>query len=166
MSCTKNKQRSDYLYYSDPISEINNGLITKANHSLTQVNHLDDLVGLKLIAIRKWSTQTELESRGIAHTAVDTIPQALNMLIMRDFDAIYSGVESISYYAKQANLTSEIDVVYFPGLPAKKLHMCLGKKTPNASTLLQQFNRGLAAIKVNGQFDAIANKYALAGRTL
>lgn len=161
LSCTKNQQRSQFLYYSSPINQITRGLILKASHPQQDIRTLQQASHLKIIAIRKWSTQTELESKGIKHTQVDTIPQALDMLLMRDFDAIYSGIESIEYYAKQADMGDKIRSHTLVSQPPKNLYLCLGKKTPNALTILKQFNAGLVTIKKNGQLDAILNKYKL-----
>ncbi len=161
LSCTKNQQRSQYLYFSSPINEINRGLILKASNPLEDIHNLQQASHLKIIAIRKWSTQTELESKGIKHTQVDTIPQALDMLLMRDFDAIYSGIESISYHAKQAGMGDKIRTYPLPSQTPKQLYMCIGKKTPNALDILEKFNAGLAAIKNNGQLDSILSQFNL-----
>lgn len=161
LSCTKNQQRSQYLYFSAPINAINRGLILKANHPQENIRTLQQASHLKIIAIRKWSTQTELESNGIKHTRVDTIPQALDMLLMRDFDAIYSGIESIEYYAKQADIGNKIRTHKLASKPPQNLYLCLGKKTPNALAILNKFNEGLATLKKTGQLDSILNQYNL-----
>ncbi|EGU55225.1 ABC-type transporter periplasmic subunit family 3 [Vibrio nigripulchritudo ATCC 27043] len=149
VSCTKNNYRAKYMLFSQPINEINNGLIVKNDSNIPPPKSIEDLRGLKLIAIHKWNTQTELNNHGIAHAQANSIPQALDMLLMRNFDAIYSGTESITYFAKQAQLGNKLKVVLFEERPPITLHMCLGKKMRNAESIMTRFNQDLAQYNKN-----------------
>ena len=144
VSCTKNNDRSKYMLFSDPIDAINNGLIFRNSYTGTPPKHISDLNGINLIAIHKWNTQTELVRNNIPHAQANSIPQALDMLLRRDFDAIYSGTESVKYFAERSHKQNKLKVVLFEDSKPITLHMCLGKRTPNAKEIMVRFNQDLA----------------------
>ncbi|MBD1555622.1 transporter substrate-binding domain-containing protein [Vibrio sp. S9_S30] len=147
VSCTKNKSRSQYMLFSDPIDTINNGLIVRNSYIGAPLKHISDLNGIKLIAIHKWNTQTELVRNNIPHAQANSIPQALDMLLRRNFDAIYSGTESVKYFAEKSHKQDKLKVILFEERPPITLHMCLGKQTPNAREIIARFNQDLATYK-------------------
>lgn len=161
ISCTHTNDRAKFVHFSEPVNHINIGLIVKADYRGQLPPKFAGMSSLKMLAIRGWSTQKILTKHGIEHTSAESMAEAFNLLIFRDYDAIHTGLESGRFYAKTTNQLDLIRSHTFEDKVPTALYLCTSKKHPNALKLHQSFAKGLNIIRENGILDNIRHKYGM-----
>ncbi len=161
VTCSKVKERFSFADLSDQISSTRMAMITHRDYSGAPLSVVDDLHNRKVIAINGYSTQKELIKKGIKHSSVNRIEDALAVLLRRNQDVFYIGWESAAYVAQQMGILDELDFAGIAGVDEHRFYLCFSKKWPASKKLLKTFNNGLKIIQENGIFQSIHARYGL-----
>lgn len=156
LSCGYNKERDERLYLSDPISVGTHGYFVREDYSGPLFNSVEEFRGHNITAVLGYSSQKELEERGINHTTARTDKIALNILMAQRVDVFFGTLEANIFIAKQNDLSHKLK--HYP-LYSKNYHLCFSKKWDRAREILSQFNHSLAQVRADGTYDAIHDKY-------
>ena len=156
LTCARDESRYAHLYYSDAISVGTAGYFFRNNYPDPNFESIEALRGQKIVAVRGYTSQLQLESLNINHTLVRTDEIALNVLIGERIDFYYSSKEANEFIANQLGVTEKIK---FHPLKSKNYHLCFSKKWQKSQELLTKFNDALAKLKADGSYKQIHDKY-------
>ncbi len=117
---------------------------------------MSDVRGLKTGGILENSTLKSVQEVNPDTMKFRTIKLAVQNLIKGVFDYFYQIKETTGYVTKLMGVTGELK---FAAIKAKYYVVCFSKKWPDAENLVNKFNKGLAAVKADGTYDAIHDKY-------
>jgi polar amino acid transport system substrate-binding protein len=156
---TKNDEREIDMLYSEPINELNIFLFKKKNKSFPN----DDLTKKTMCIPSGWDllVYTEVtEKFNVKITRPVDLESCMRMLAKDRVDFLLIsekvGKNAIEKQFGKDSLIEGTPIKYF----TKKinLYFIIPKKYPHAKKLLQDFNMGLAKIKINGIYDKIVEK--------
>ncbi|ASP40649.1 amino acid ABC transporter substrate-binding protein [Bacterioplanes sanyensis] len=155
------QERSAYLRYSDHYAINQVKFITKADSSF-EYTGMDSLAGKSVGIVRGYGYGDEFLTAG--HFAR---PEANNLVLnLRKLMAGRIDMTLEDEIVARSQMTGAgLDVSQFRftsnSLSENKLHVTSGLANARSEELINAFNKGLAAIKANGTFDAIMKKYGI-----
>ncbi|EPJ47080.1 MAG: hypothetical protein OFPI_03400 [Osedax symbiont Rs2] len=161
VTCSKVKERLSFADLSEQISSTRMAVITHRNYSGAPLSVVDDLRNKKVIAVNGFATQKELVKNGIKHSSVNSIEDALAVLLRRNQDVFYIGWESAAYVAQQMGILDKLNFAGVASVDDHPFYLCFSKKWPASKKLLKTFNKGLKIIQENGTFQNIHARYGL-----
>ncbi|MFD2206143.1 substrate-binding periplasmic protein [Kiloniella antarctica] len=156
LTCAKNKERSNYIIFSDPISDFTHGFFVRSEFQGPVPKSLRDVRGQKIASIKGYESQQELLDAGLEPLEVTNTPSAIKTLLARRFDYLYVAEETTAFTIKNMGHT---DKFAFHPLGKKSFHFCFSKNYPNVEKIVVEFNETLAKIKLSGWYDEIHAKY-------
>jgi len=158
LSCAYNKEREEYVLFSNPISYTTRTFAVREDHTGVEILGFADAASLEVVVVSGYSSEKELITSDVPHKAVINDKVALNLLLFRNMDAFFTSKESVMWLAKKMGHS---DKLRFFDLPQSKrdYHLCFSRKWPGVKSLANKFNSGLAQIKADGTLEAIHAKY-------
>jgi len=155
-SCSYDPSRNDKLIYSDPLGE--NGVVVFYNRSNkpAPIKSLDGLSERKVGVVRGYSLQQELVDRNVKPTLVNDEVSGIKLLIGGRIEFFYSFKDPALYAL--ANHFEERDIGYFE-IKKDNYYACFNKFAPDVANTVKNLNAGLAAIRADGTYDRILEKY-------
>lgn len=165
-------QRAEDYYYSEPIFDIDVGLIARKELNIEKYQSLESLESYTIGVMRgafygsKFDSATNLDKIVVTNQAT-----AARMLLARRVDLVAASIPVFEYELKalrkfgtqngfiKADQPPVTTVVLKPLLSTEKLHLLFNRVNPNSPKMLEDFNRGLAKIRANGTFAKILAKH-------
>ncbi|WP_419905108.1 substrate-binding periplasmic protein [Kiloniella sp.] len=158
VTCGKSPGRESFAYLSDPISQARVAIVTSSDFE-GMLQSIQDLHGLKVIAVTDWVTERELTAANVDHGTVRSLEIGLNTLAHREVDAFYVGWESAQYLAQVLGYREKFSYHQVTDKEPVPFHVCFSKLWPGHQNLAKRFNTALAQIRASGLYDRIRAKY-------
>ncbi len=158
LSCGQRKDRAQYLYYSDPISQVTWGYFYHQDYNGTLPETPQELRGHSVTVVRDYNQHKELDELGIENFPVNSDQTAVTMIANKRVNFAYIPQEAAAYQAKKLGL---VDNVKYKVFNIKKLHVCFSRKWPDVKNLVTKFNQSLAELKADGTYASIHARYGI-----
>jgi polar amino acid transport system substrate-binding protein len=155
------QERTGYLIYSDTYMNNELSFIKRAGDNFT-FSDLSSLNGKSVGIIRDYGYGNDfLAATNFNKPEANNLEANLRKLQAKHLDLTLDDKLVALSIMKMAGLNSSM--FEFATLPLSKnpLYVTSGKANPNAQQYIDAYNRGLAAIKADGTFDAILTKYGI-----
>ncbi|WP_415906730.1 substrate-binding periplasmic protein [Neptuniibacter sp. QD72_48] len=159
VTCSKRTGRDKFILFSDVLSEAYQSAVMHSDRVDTDIVSFDDLARVNVSVVDGWGIQKELQQAGISHSIVPDVDSGVRSLVYRDVDVFYNAGLVTQYHARKLGLLDKIKIKRLKGKQSTQYHLCLSKMYPDADVLLDKFNEGLRLIKINGQYQAIYDRY-------
>jgi polar amino acid transport system substrate-binding protein len=154
-SVTINDERKKSMLFSDPYYDSMPTILTTKSQKIKSAKDLTN----KKVAVQKGTTGDELISKNIANVKMvkfDNADLALNSFANKEVDAVVGDAPVLLDFAKQ-KADPEYVVVKDESIFAKEqFGIAVSKENQN---LISDINKALAAIKANGEYQKIYDKY-------
>jgi len=154
--CSYRPEREEKLLYSDPLGELSSVVFYNKTSKPAQSESLESLSGRAVGVVRGYNLQKELISHNIKPYLVNDEKMGINMLIRNRIDFFYS-FKAPGQFALAKNPGKNV-IRYFV-LKTSLNFACISKSIPKSSEIVDKLNKGLAAIKADGTYDRILDKY-------
>ena len=161
MGAYYSQERSLNYLYSDPIDDIEIGLMARSELGVDHYQTLQDLKLYRIGAMRGWVYTEEFDNADfLDKRLIVNHVAAVRMLFANRIDLLAASVQvfkhEVSLLADKETVNS---VVLKPLLGKKQLYMMFNKVDDRTAQLVDVFNRGLAKIRADGTFDKILSKH-------
>lgn len=156
VSCSYQKEREEYLLFSDEISKSRRSFATVVGNVLGPMNTFEDAKGKMIVVTSGHGTEKELVKKDVVHESSFTDQASIKMLINGRVDAFYSSRELMQFLAKEMGVSDKLE---YHDVSSKSVHLCLTKKWQGADALMSKFNKTLKEVKADGTYEAIHSKY-------
>jgi len=154
-SCSKRPEREPFFVYSDVMGDVGVGVFLVKGLE-RKVAAIADLKALSIGVVRAYNLQDELIDLGMTPVVVSSDEQGLRMLLVRRIDGFLTFRDTGKYIL--GKLAADIDAPYVE-FRAAPYFACFSKAVPGAAERVKLFNRGLAAMRADGTYDAILARY-------
>lgn len=156
-SCSKTRDREEYMYFSSPLGKASSGLFGLVKKDFTKLDTIDKIGNHSVGVIRGYNLLENLENAGVESIyELSSELQGLNLLLKGRIDYYYSYEAPTRFYLAQLKQSEE---VYYNEFTVKDYYSCFSKAAERSEELLEKFNTGLSQIKNDGSYEKILAKY-------
>lgn len=154
------EKRDKEYRVSDPIFEIDIGLIALKGLGIVQYDSLDDLKKYTIGVGDEWSYGEQFDNADLNKETVISSTQNVKKLLSNRVDLITMAIPVFHYERNllEHNKDDEI-VVLSPLLASQPIYIMIGKSLEDGEQLIKDFNLGLKAIKADGTYNNILKKH-------
>ena len=150
LSCADTQKRREILIMSEPISSSTRVFLVRKDYKGPPLISFDDLRGLKVGAVKGYTSSDDLARHGIKHNISINDTAALKKLAKGRIDVFNTQLEMSQYLSQNLDMRDRFKwFVHFK----KNYHLCFSKKWPDMEKLVSRFNKGLKSIKEDGTYD-------------
>ena len=161
MGAYYSKERAKNYLYSDPIFDIEVGLMALKELGVDSYKTLQDLKPHTVGVMRGWVYTEEFDNADFLnkHLIINQIT-AVRMLFAKRIEMLAASVAVFHHEVSLLKDQTVVDtVVLKPLLGTKQLFLLFNKVDARGAKLLKDFNAGLAKIRADGTFDKILAKH-------
>ena len=155
-SCSYNADRAIFLLFSDQISQSTHAYFVRRVFDGFEPSNVTEAKGLRVGSVLGWNQARIMEEAGASVVAYRSEELVFRNLLKGVIDYAYLAYESSGFNAMQLGISKDLRSIKSS---VKKLYICFSKKWPGVEEIVQKFNEGLAAVRADGTYDAIHNKY-------
>ena len=155
------EERAKDFAFSDPYLFHEIKFIKKSSSQGIQFNNLDDLNGLLIGTLKDYAYgEAFIQSRQFAKIPQNHLLQNLLLLKQGQIDLTLGDQRKIRYELKKymSNQAAEMTILPNP-LIRKGTHIAVSKSNSKYKEIIDGFNKALKAMKADGSYDSIINKY-------
>ncbi len=142
------------LDFSAPITTVQFAVFSCRKNG--RYDSLEELRGHRVVVVRGSPMEEQLRENGVSGRllVVENVPQAIRFLLSRQGDCFVTSRAVGMHYVQRMDL----DGTVVAGMTVMTLDCCYAVRKGN-SPVLAPFDRGLAAIKTDGEYDEIRRKW-------
>ncbi len=156
-SCSRTKEREDYLYFSSPLGKASAGLFSLVENNFPRLKMIGGIGGRSVGVIRGYNILENLHAAGTENIIeLSSERQGLQLLFNGRLDYYYSYDAPTRFYLQQLKQSVKIS---YDEINFSNYYSCFSKSSEGSEMLLKKFNAGLALIKKDGTYDKILAKY-------
>lgn len=158
----KTMERSEQFDFSEPIIFTTTRLFYDSNHTAPVIfEKFSDLKNVSVGGVRGYSYIEDFQSVGARLTQVNSDAQLVKMLHTRriDFAAMDTLGGRLLIGSMLKGTDFEIATLSKPLYAKSASRLMVSRSYPDSDQLLRRFNESLAAIKANGVYQQILDKY-------
>ena len=155
------EERAKDFAYSDPYLFHEIKFIKRTSSKDIQFNNLNDLHGLLIGTLKDYAYgDAFIQSRQFARIPQNHLLQNLLLLKQGQIDLTLGEQRKIRYELKKymKNQSAEMTILPKP-LIRKGTHIAVSKSNPRHQEIIAGFNKALKAMKADGSYESIINKY-------
>ncbi|NRA18825.1 MAG: transporter substrate-binding domain-containing protein [Oceanospirillaceae bacterium] len=156
LSCAFNKERENYIIFSDPISAAVDGFYVRKKFSGPKPTSLEDVKEERVGSVFGYASTQELESIGFVPMTARNTEMAISLLLKKRFDYLYIGQQSTDFIIKELGVSDLLD--FYP-IHKIDYHLCFSKRYEGIKPIVKAFNAALLVLRKNGTYRAIHDKY-------
>jgi polar amino acid transport system substrate-binding protein len=160
MGAYYNEERAQKYYYSDRIYSLDLGLIARPGLDVLKYESLRELSAYKIGVSRGFANSEEFDAADYLNKDVATFPNLnIRKLFRGRIDMAVMNFDLFRYEAKKEGFCIS-DVTFMdPPLSTEGLYVMASRNIRDGEKIIEDFNRGLLAIRQNGEFDRIVNRF-------
>lgn len=160
MGAYYNDERAEKYYFSDRIYSLDLGLIARPGLGVSKYESLRDLTPYSIGITRGFANSEEFDSAAYLNKQVATFPNLnIRKLFRGRIDMAVMNFDLFRYEArKEGFCISDVEFME-PPLETHGLYLMASRNIPDGEQIMQDFNRGLATIRKNGEFDRIVGRF-------
>ncbi|MDJ0776241.1 MAG: transporter substrate-binding domain-containing protein [Gammaproteobacteria bacterium] len=160
MGAYYNEERTQKFIFSDVIYHLNLGLIARPGLDKTRYQSLQELSEYSIGVARGFANSEDFDAANYLDKQVASTPRLnIRKLFRGRIDMAVMNFDLFRYEAKKEGFCIS-DVTFMdPPLSTEGLYVMASRRIADGEQLMQDFNRGLAAIRANGEFDRIVNRF-------
>jgi len=155
-SCSHRPDREEHFIFSDMISSSTHGFIVRQDFDGFEPSSLQEAKGLKVGSVLGWVQSDIMKEAGANVITYRSDELAFRALMKSVIDYTYLPLEASKFKAMQLGISKDMR---FTNIYENKLYICFSKKSPNVEEVARKFNEGLAAIRADGSYKKIHDKY-------
>lgn len=155
-SCSYHPDRDEKLIYSTPLGENNAVIFFRNSEAPPQIKSISELTGQTVAVVRGYNLHKELISKNVKPMPVNDEKSGIKLLLKKRIDLFYSfkapGQYALSKYAEKDEIGHYV-------VSTQPYFACISKSRPKAADTIRLLNGGLSAIRKDGTYDRILDKY-------
>lgn len=157
------KERAQFLHFSQPLAKNTEALFVRKERGIRSYKSLKDLIPYTIGVVAKAAHTDEFDRASyLKKERVPTREVNVKKLIARRIDLIAEPYEVTRHLIKTRFPGHLKDIVPLdPPLGGNELFGGFSKKIPGIQKILDRFNRALEALKKDGSYDKLIQKYDL-----
>ena len=167
-SLTKNKEREQYFYFSNPVSAIRDVFFKRLDSDI-KWNTLEDLQHLMVSASEGYNydesfNQAARNNRFKVNWVLGDQPESTHLKLLQAgrVDVAICEVNVCQFLLRtRPNEFNNIDFINQSIGPARTFHVGFSKQWPNSDKLVEQFNKTLGEFIATGKRDEILTRYGI-----
>ncbi|CCN36409.1 putative ABC-type amino acid transport/signal transduction systems, periplasmic component [Vibrio nigripulchritudo MADA3029] len=155
------EERAEKYFYSDPIFNVDVGLVALNKLGVKHYESLEDLKPYRIGVSLGWANGKEFDSADYL-TKEEASNQILNVrkLFRERVDMIAVSFAVFRYEARALSHSKLDDVVYIqPPLSRSPLYLLVSKNIPDGQEVVHAFNKGLSELRADGTYDALLKEF-------
>lgn len=156
-SCSRTKERENYLYFSSPLGKASSGLFSLTKNNFRRLKTIEGIGSNSVGVIRGYNIRNSLlaaETENVIELSNER--QGLKLLLNGRLDYYYSYEAPTRFYLGQLKQSNKVS---YDEINSSNYHTCFSKSSEGSEKLLEKFNTGLTLIKNDGTYDKILSKY-------
>lgn len=159
------KERAKDFYYSEPFAKAQGALIAPADFKFDQYDTMRDLEGHKIAVANDFAYSEAFDNADYLNKMeVNRTQQIIHMLFKRRVDMAALSVAVFRHQAKQLGYENTENMKMLePLLFENDLFVMMSKAVEDGKELRNDFDEGLAAIKNDGTYADILERYGQVG---
>ncbi|MDH3633344.1 MAG: transporter substrate-binding domain-containing protein [Gammaproteobacteria bacterium] len=159
MGAYHNKEREQTYIFSDPIYFLQLGLIARPGLGITRYDSLRELAPYSIGISRGFANSEEFDAANYLDKQVASFPNLnIRKLFRGRIDMAVMNFDLFRYEArKEGFCIGDVEFVE-PPLETHGLYLMASRNIADGKKVIADFNRGLAKIRQNGEFDRIVNR--------
>ncbi|WP_163832113.1 substrate-binding periplasmic protein [Spartinivicinus ruber] len=161
MTAYYSEQRAKKYLYSDPLFQIDIGLVALKEAGISSYKSLRDLEKFTIGVTKNWVNSAEFDAANYLKKDVSlTHITTMRKLFGRRIDMIVTSIPVFQYEVNRMKYHSLSEVTILdPILTKNNLHILSGFKVADYKKIIQDFNEGLSEIKQDGSYGKIFSKH-------
>ena len=160
MGAYYNEERTQKYIYSDVIYHLNLGLIARPGIDRSRYESLRELSEYTIGVARGFANSEEFDAATYLDKQVASTPLLnIRKLFRGRIDMAVMNFDLFRYEARKEGFCISDATFMDPPLSTEGLYVMASRNIPDGEQLIQDFNRGLATIRANGEFDRIVNRF-------
>ncbi len=162
MGAYYNEQRAKDYIFSDLIYHVDVGLIARPGLNKKDYVSLQELVPYKIGITRSYANSEEFDAaRYLKKITAATPTLNIRKLYRGRIDMAVMSFDSFRYEAEKEGFCPDRVTFVHPPLQRHGLYIMGSRNISDGQEIIDDFNKGLKAIKENGTFDSVMNKYRI-----
>jgi len=159
MGAYHNKEREQTYIFSDPIYFLQLGLIARPGLGVTRYDSLRELAPYRIGISRGFANSEEFDAANYLDKHVASFPNLnIRKLFRGRIDMAVMNFDLFRYEArKEGFCIGDVEFIE-PPLETHGLYLMASRNIADGDKVIADFNRGLAKIRQNGEFDRIVNR--------
>ncbi|GAB3486693.1 substrate-binding periplasmic protein [Marinomonas epiphytica] len=160
LACRHVPEREAFAWFSDEVVSSSYALIAPHGRVLEDRIDLTEFGQFNSInVVHGWSQGQYLDKAGFSYRTVGGLEQGLNLVANRPQEVFFTEYLSALYLANQLGLRKELSFHLVKGIDVGGMAVCFSKAFPESKKWQEVLNKGLKEIRLNGQWQAIWNRY-------
>lgn len=156
LSCVHSVEREDSFLFSAPTSQSTDAFFVRADFDGFKPTSIEDMAERKVGTVLGFIHEKIMKDAGANLSAYPSDELALKGLLNGRVDYLFLPVEFTLFRANQLGISNDMR---FHKIRQKNLHLCFSRKWPDIEKIVEKFNEGLAAVRADGTYEAIHDKY-------
>jgi polar amino acid transport system substrate-binding protein len=154
------KREKDY-YYSDPFYELDVGFVALKSRGISEFYSLKDLKDYRIGISRGWVNNKEFDrAKFLNKRPADSPKLNIKKLFSKRVDLIVIAFGLFNYEINNLEKSMIQEYVYIqPPLQKHALHLIMSRKVIDYREVIDDFNRGLLDMKLDGTYEKILKEY-------
>jgi polar amino acid transport system substrate-binding protein len=161
-SCSYLPEREADFLYSDTLGHVRVSLYATNKEVLETVDRIEDARNMTVGVVNGYNLETSAREAGVDVIMANSETTLVNLLLSRRLDAVLSFRAPMDYLLNVKNDgIPNASTIKSKILSNDPYYSCIARKTEHADRLMTELNVGLAAIRKNGLYDTIMEKYGI-----
>ena len=156
LTCAYKEDRNDFIVFSDPISKRTDGFYMRNGFNGLIPNTLEDLKGQRVASVSGYTSLKKLAELNMNPIEVLNTELAIGMLKRNRYDYLLLNKQSTDFIIKQLGLSN--DFKFYP-IVDEAFYFCFSRKYKGVNRILDEFNKTLKEIRLDGTYKRIHDKY-------
>jgi polar amino acid transport system substrate-binding protein len=159
MGAYHNQEREQTYIFSDPIYFLQLGLIARPGLGITSYDSLGELAPYSIGISRGFANSEEFDAANYLNKQIASFPNLnIRKLFRGRIDMAVMNFDLFRYEArKEGFCIGDVEFIE-PPLETHGLYLMASRNINDGNIVIADFNRGLAKIRQNGEFDRIVNR--------
>ena len=155
-----NEERAQKYYYSDRIYSLDLGLIARPGLDVLKYESLRELSDYKIGVSRGFANSDEFDAADYLDKDIATFPNLnIRKLFRGRIDMAVMNFDLFRYEAKKEGFCITDITFMDPPLSTEGLYVMASRNIRDGEVIIKDFNRGLLAIRQNGEFNRIVSRF-------
>ena len=161
-SCSYLPEREADFLYSDILGQVRIALYSTRAEVLEPIEKLEDATKMNIGVVNGYSLEATAREANLDVVIANSELTLVNLLMSRRLDAALSFTAPMDYLLNVGEKAiADANKIKKKVIANNPYYSCISKKSERAEVLLEQLNIGLKAIRDNGVYDSILEKYGI-----
>ena len=155
-SCSKSREREDWLLYTDQLGTVGIGFFYRKDFNVLAMLDTKRGQNATVAVVRGYVLSKELREQSLQPMHVNDDETGIRMLLNGRIDTFYTYRDTGHYFLSKLRSAKDIQYTEVRESP---YYTCFRKSLPDGEKILHQFNEELNVLHKTGEYERIKDRY-------